>query len=123
MKQKLKKIWKKQKIKITSMSFLIFISNPVFYSIIKIGQNNSKLYMQYDFQKALSIEMVTYYITIIVFLSRIARIIGNIKNSYFIKKKSNLKVRLIYKWGDNKSYSKLLIVKVDKQLITKIIIT
>ena len=32
--------------------------------------------MKYDFQKALSIEMFTYYITIIVFLSRIARIIG-----------------------------------------------
>lgn len=27
------------------------------------------------------------------------------------------------KWSDNKGYSKLLIVKVDKQLITEIIIT
>ena len=30
---------------------------------------------------------------------------------------------LNYIWSDNKGYSKLLIVKVDKQLITKIIIT
>ena len=43
-----------------------------------MGQNNSKLFMQYDFQKFLSIEMVTYYITTIVFISRIARLVGNI---------------------------------------------
>ena len=43
-----------------------------------MGQNNSKLFMQYDFQKVLSTNMVTYYITTIVFVSRIARIIGNI---------------------------------------------
>lgn len=38
------------------------LSNAVFYSIIKMGQNNSKLFMQYNFQKFLSVEMVTYYI-------------------------------------------------------------
>ena len=67
-----------KKIKITSIIFLIILSNALFYSIIKMGQSNSKLFMQYDFQEVLSVEMVTYYITIIVFLSRIARIIGNI---------------------------------------------
>ena len=68
----------KKKIKITSVIFLVILSNAVFYSIIKMGQNNSKLFMQYDFQKFLSIEMVTYYITTIVFISRIARLVGNI---------------------------------------------
>lgn len=67
-----------KKVKITSVIFLVILSNAVFYSIIKMGQNNSKLFMQYDFQKFLSIEMVTYYITTIVFISRIARLIGNI---------------------------------------------
>ena len=43
-----------------------------------MGQNNSKLFMQYDFQKFLSVEMVTYYITTIVFISRIARLVGNV---------------------------------------------
>ena len=52
------------------------LSNAVFYSIIKMGQNNSKLFMQYDFQKFLSVEMVTYYITTIVFISRIARFVA-----------------------------------------------
>ncbi len=68
----------KKKVKITSVIFLVILSNAVFYSIIKMGQNNSKLFMQYDFQKFLSIEMVTYYITTIVFISRIARLVGNI---------------------------------------------
>ncbi len=62
----------------TSAIFLVILSNAMFYTIIQLGQNNSKLFMQYDFQKVLSTEMVTYYITIIVLLSRIARIIGNI---------------------------------------------
>ena len=69
---------KNKKISITSTIFFIILSNAIFYSIIKMGQNNSKLFMQYDFQKVLSIEMVTYLITIIVFISRIVRIIGNI---------------------------------------------
>ena len=67
-----------KKITITSTIFFIILSNAIFYSIIKMGQNNSKLFMQYDFQKVLSVEMVTYYITTIVFISRIARVIGNI---------------------------------------------
>ena len=66
------------KIKVTTIIFYIMLSNAVFYSIIKMGQNNSKLFMQYDFQKFLLIEMVTYYITTIVFISRIARLVGNI---------------------------------------------
>lgn len=67
-----------KKLKITSLMFYVILSNAVFYSIIKMGQNNSKLFMQYDFQKFLSVEMVTYYITIIVFISRIVRLIGNV---------------------------------------------
>ena len=67
-----------KKLKITSLMFYVILSNAVFYSIIKMGQNNSKLFIQYDFQKFLSVEMVTYYITIIVFISRIVRLIGNV---------------------------------------------
>ena len=74
--QEIKKEYKK--LKITSIIFYIILSNAVFYSIIKMGQNNSKLFMQYDFQKFLSVEIVTYYITTIVFISRIARLVGNV---------------------------------------------
>lgn len=67
-----------KKVKITSALFWVILSNAVFYSIIKMGQNNSKLFMQYDFQKLLSVKMVTYYITTIVLISRVVRLIGNI---------------------------------------------
>ena len=80
-----------KKLKITSIIFYVILSNAVFYSIIKMGQNNSKLFMQYDFQKFLSVEMVTYYITTIVFISRIARLVGNV---IFVKVYSKIKDKM-----------------------------
>ena len=65
-------------IKLSSLVVLVILSNALFYSIIKLGQNNSKLFMQYDFSNVLSIGNVTIIITTIVLISRIARIIGNI---------------------------------------------
>ena len=84
-----------KKLKITSIIFYIILSNAVFYSIIKMGQNNSKLFIQYDFQKFLSVEMVTYYITTIVFISRIARLVGNvIFGKVYLKIKDKMSVVL-----------------------------
>ena len=88
---------KKIKVRLFSTIFLIIISNAIFYSIIILGQSNSKLFMQYDFQQFVSIEEVTYCITIIVFLSRIARLIGNIVFAkIYIKVKDNISVILSY---------------------------
>lgn len=64
--------------KFVGINLLIILSFAISTTIVKLGQNNSKLFMQYDFQKFLSTEMVTYYITIIVFISRIARLLGNV---------------------------------------------
>lgn len=84
-----------RKVKMTSVIFFVILSNAVFYSIIKMGQNNSKLFMQYDFQKFLSVEMVTYYITTIVFISRIARLLGNIIfGKIYIKIKDKISIIL-----------------------------
>lgn len=84
-----------KKTKLTSVIFFVVLSNAIFYSIIKLGQNNSKLLMQYDFQKVLSIEMVIYYITTIVFISRIARIIGNIVfGKLYLKTKDKMSIVL-----------------------------
>lgn len=84
-----------KKVRMTSVLFWIILSNAVFYSIIKMGQNNSKLFMQYDFQKFLSVEMVTYYLTTIVFLSRIARLIGNvIFGKLYLKMKDKMSIVL-----------------------------
>ena len=86
---------KRKELKITSTIFLIILSNALFYSIIKMGQNNSKLFMQYDFQEFLSIEMVTYYITAIVFLSRLARLAGNLVfGRLYLKIKDKLSIVL-----------------------------
>ncbi|MBR0351122.1 MAG: MFS transporter [Clostridia bacterium] len=65
-------------IKLSSLVVLVILSNALFYGIIKLGQNNSKLFMQYDFSNVLSVENVTIMITTIVLISRVARIIGNI---------------------------------------------
>ncbi len=86
---------KVKKIKITTIMFYVILSNAMFYSIIKMGQNNSKLFMQYDFQKIFSIEIVTYYITLIVFLSRIARLFGNVVfGKLYLKIKDKISVIL-----------------------------
>ncbi len=88
---------KNKKIELTSTIFLVILSNTIFYSIIKMGQSNSKLFMQYDFQKVLSIEMVTYYITIIVFISRIIRIFGNmILGKLYLKIKDKMSIVLTF---------------------------
>lgn len=90
-----KEIKKASKLKITSIIFLVILSNAVFFSIISMGQNNSKLFMQYDFQKVLSLEMVTYYMSSIVFISRIARLVGNvIFGKLYLKMKNKISIIL-----------------------------
>ncbi len=67
-----------RKVNLRRITLLIILSFAISTTIIKLGQNNSKLFMQYDFQKFVTTEMVTYYITTIVFISRIARLLGNV---------------------------------------------
>lgn len=82
-------------IKLSSLVVLVILSNALFYSIIKLGQNNSKLFMQYDFSNVLSIENVTILITTIVLISRFARIIGNIIfGKIYIKIKDKMSIVL-----------------------------
>lgn len=80
--------------KFVGINLLIILSFAISTTIVKLGQNNSKLFMQYDFQKFLSTEMVTYYITIIVFISRIARLLGNVVFGK-VYKKANDKMNII----------------------------
>ncbi|CDE56132.1 unknown [Clostridium sp. CAG:269] len=80
--------------KFVGINLLIILSFAISTTIVKLGQNNSKLFMQYDFQKFLSTEMVTYYITIIVFISRIARLLGNVVFGK-VYKKANDRMNII----------------------------
>lgn len=68
---------KNTKLKYTTLITFLILSNTIFYSIIKLGQSNSKLFIQYELQNNISIESVAYYLSIVVFISRIMRIIGN----------------------------------------------
>lgn len=90
-----KEIKKDGKLKVTSIILLVILSNTFFFSIINMGQNNSKLFMQYDFQKVISLEMVTYYMSSIVFISRIARLVGNvIFGKLYLKMKNKISIIL-----------------------------
>lgn len=74
-----------------SIILYIVLSNALFASIIRIGQINSKLFIQYDMQKFFSLDLLTMYISIVVLISRISRIIGNI---FFGKLYSKVKENL-----------------------------
>ncbi len=83
---------------LNKITLLIIISFAMSITIIVLGQNNSKLFMQYDIQKILSTEMLTYYMTIIVFISRISRLLGNIifgKLYKNVKHKMNIIITLL----------------------------
>lgn len=56
----------------------IFLSSALFVSIFRVGQNNSKLLLQYGLESSLPLAKVTIYLTYIMFASRIVRILGNV---------------------------------------------
>lgn len=73
-----KKIKKdKRKVKITHLVFLLLLLFAVCYSIIDLGQNNSKLFIQYKLDSFLSLENVSIILTVIVSVSRIVRVLAN----------------------------------------------
>lgn len=67
-----------QKIKISKMILIILVFFGIFYSLVDIGQGNGKLLIQYELSNAYDVSTTATYLGIIVFLSRISRIIGNI---------------------------------------------
>lgn len=67
-----------QKIKISKMILIILVFFGIFYSLVDIGQGNGKLLIQYELSNIYDISTTATYLGIIVFLSRISRIIGNI---------------------------------------------
>ena len=67
----------KRKVKITHLVFLILLLFAVCYAIIDLGQNNSKLFIQYKLDSFLSLENVSIILTLIVSASRIVRVVAN----------------------------------------------
>lgn len=56
----------------------IMLSGALFASIFRVGQNNSKLLIQYELEEFLPLRKVILYITYIVFISRIIRITSSL---------------------------------------------
>lgn len=52
----------------------IIIASSLFVALYRIGQTNSKLFLQYDLEANLSLEKVTIYMTYIMFISRLIRV-------------------------------------------------
>ena len=67
----------KRKVKITHLVFLLLLLFAIGYSIIDLGQNNSKLFIQYKLDSFLTLENVSIILTIIISASRIARVLAN----------------------------------------------
>ena len=67
----------KRKVKITHLVFLLLLLFAIGYSIIDLGQNNSKLFIQYKLDDFLSLENVSIILTIVISAPRIVRVLAN----------------------------------------------
>lgn len=96
-----KEICKKKKVKNKSFLkpfnplFLIFLFYGISFGIVVIGQQNSKLLIQYQLLDFFSIETVATSLGIILFVSRIVRVIANyIYPKIYIKLKNKTSLLL-----------------------------
>lgn len=82
---------KPKKVKLSKIIWIILISYGMFYGAVTEGQYNSKLLIQYELSDLFDMGKVSIYLGIIVTISRIARLLGNMafgKIYYKIKNKS-----------------------------------
>lgn len=68
----------KVKIKFSQIVGMIFTSFALLYTTISLGQNNGKLFIQYNLQEHFEVGLTATFFSFIIVSSRIARIIGNI---------------------------------------------
>lgn len=66
------------KFKFSKLIVYILIAYCFAYSIMSLSQSNSKLFIQKDMLNILSIEKTSIYLTIIIAISRIVRVISNL---------------------------------------------
>ncbi len=81
------------KFRLGKVALMAIIAYGLTYSLIAVSQTNDKLFMQYRLNDFLNMEMVAIVLAVIVFLSRIARLISNI---FLIKYSRKFKNRIIY---------------------------
>lgn len=71
---------KKEKNKFSNPKLIsiILVSFGLLYSVISVGQSNSKLFIQYNLGKYFDIGLAATYLSFIIVISRIGRICGNL---------------------------------------------
>jgi len=79
---------KNQKHNFSKLVLLMFALYGLFYAMIALGQKNSKLFIQQDLQEFLSLDKVAIYMSVIIFISRLSRLISNL---VFLKVYNKLK--------------------------------
>lgn len=86
---------KKEKIKFkfSSLIILIFIMFGTAYAIIDAGQTNSKLIMQYNMENFVETGKIAIYLSFIIAISRMVRVISNI---IFPKIIAKMKDKVLY---------------------------
>ena len=95
-----KKETNKEEIKLTlpkplKLFIYVLLFYGIFYGILTIGQQNGQLLIQYELSNSLSLVKVTNYLAIILFTTRIIRIITNWLYPTIYKKLNN-KVSIIF---------------------------
>ena len=75
-----------EKIKYTKIIIFILISYGLFYPIVNSGQSNGKLFIQQELLKLYDVEKTALIIGAILCMSRIVRLISNIKFEKIHKK-------------------------------------
>lgn len=84
---------KKQKFKFSFLVILIFIMFGTAYAIIDAGQTNAKLIMQYNMENFMETGKIAIYLSFIIAISRIVRVVSNIVFPKIINK---LKDKVLY---------------------------
>lgn len=86
---------KKEKlnIKFSKNAILMILLYGVFYAMVSCGQKNSKIFIQFDLQNVFSLDKVAIYMGILIFVSRIFRLLSNL---LFFKIYNKLKNKMIF---------------------------
>jgi hypothetical protein len=80
-------------IKFDKKIILMILLYGLFYAMISCGQKNSKLFIQFNMQKILTLNNVAIYMSIFIFISRIARLTSNL---IFIKIYNKFKNNMLF---------------------------
>lgn len=83
---------KKQKHNWGKLIGLMILLYGLVYAMIAMGQKNSKLFIQQDLQEFLSLDKVAIYMSIIIFMSRLSRLISNL---IFVKVYTKFKNKML----------------------------